>query len=333
MEVYQNTKIYIVSPPHVVTGGTEALHHLGYMLRNCGYEVYMVYRITEDPKMFQQYHVPMEANPEDAEHNIFIVPEALINFMGSLKYARVMIYWLSVDNFLEQMYLKVNNFTSYELDMNYMSKIKKEILNNGVKFNFNREVYHLAQSEYARQFLIKSNIDEGRIFKLIEPISDKYYEVDVEYSCLNRDNFVLYNPQKGLEYTKLLKEASQDIDWVPIISMTQDEVIRLMLRSKVYIDFGSHPGRDRIPREAALMGCCVITGLKGSARYFEDVSIDMQYKFLDIASNVPKIIDKIHGCLTNYDEEISNFNQYRQIIKNDRETYQQDITDAFKKCY
>ena len=33
---------------------------------------------------------------------------------------------------------------------------------------------------------------------------------------------------------------------------------------QVYIDFGHHPGQDRLPREAVQCGCVVITGTRGS---------------------------------------------------------------------
>jgi len=33
---------------------------------------------------------------------------------------------------------------------------------------------------------------------------------------------------------------------------------------QVYIDFGHHPGQDRLPREAVQCGCVVITGKRGS---------------------------------------------------------------------
>lgn len=52
-----------------------------------------------------------------------------------------------------------------------------------------------------------------------------------------------------------------------------------MSKSKVYIDFGNHPGKDRIPREAAISGCIVITGKRGAAAFAEDVCIPETYKF------------------------------------------------------
>ena len=40
-----------------------------------------------------------------------------------------------------------------------------------------------------------------------------------------------------------------------------------------------HPGKDRMPREAALLGCCILTSTLGSADFFDDVPIMSEYKF------------------------------------------------------
>jgi hypothetical protein len=311
MEIYESTKIYIISPPNVITGGTEVLHQLCAKLKKYGYDAYMYYGIKEEPQIFQQYNLPVA----------IILPEICLFLLCEEDNVTKMIYWLSVDNFLGQLKVKITNY----------SRIIKEISNKGVNLDSYKGFFHLAQSEYAHQFLIKSGIDENKIFRLRDYINEKFTKMDVGYNSLGREDLVLYNPKKGIEFTNLLRHMAPHIDWVPIQNMTPEQVVQLMLRSKVYIDFGNHPGRDKIPREAAILGCCVITGIRGSARYFEDVSIDRQYKFLDIESNLPKIIEKITYCLNHYDEEIGNFNDYREIIKNDEIVFEQDLLDIFTK--
>lgn len=94
-----------------------------------------------------------------------------------------------------------------------------------------------------------------------------------------KEDVVLYNPKKGAAFTKALREMAQDLRWVPLIGMTTEEMRSCMSKSKVYIDFGNHPGKDRIPREAAISGCIVITGKRGAAAFAEDVCIPETYKF------------------------------------------------------
>ena len=62
--------------------------------------------------------------------------------------------------------------------------------------------------------------------------------------------------------------------------MTEREVEDCLSQAKVYIDFGGHPGKDRIPREAALCGCCVVTGRRGAAGNDVEVPINQSYKLV-----------------------------------------------------
>lgn len=97
-----------------------------------------------------------------------------------------------------------------------------------------------------------------------------------------------------------------------------------MKQSKVYIDFGPHPGMDRIPREAALAGCIVITNKNGAANYDKDVPIPPQYKFEKFDSYC--IVECIEKCVNDYESKREEFNDYRKWIANQYE----EMTDYVK---
>ena len=102
-----------------------------------------------------------------------------------------------------------------------------------------------------------------------------------------------------------------------------------MKQSKAYIDFGNHPGKDRLPREAAINGCCVITDRRGSAAFSQDVPIPDEYKFEDTDDNIPQIVDKINDTLSNYNNKKHDFDEYRNKILAE---HQQFISDLSKVC-
>ena len=81
-------------------------------------------------------------------------------------------------------------------------------------------------------------------------------------------------------------KAFPNLHWKAIENMSTEEVAELLNRSKVYIDFGNHPGKDRFPREAAISGCCIITGQRGAAANDIDVMIPRSYKFPDKTSSI-----------------------------------------------
>jgi len=101
-------------------------------------------------------------------------------------------------------------------------------------------------------------------------------------------------------------------------------------KSKLYIDFGNHPGKDRFPREAVASGCCIITGKKGAARNEIDIPIKDCYKFNDIQSEIPEIVKKINYIMSNYNSCICDFNSYKEIIKMEKEIFNSDVESIFK---
>ena len=105
--------------------------------------------------------------------------------------------------------------------------------------------------------------------------------------------------------------------------------MNLLLKSKVYIDFGHHPGKDRFPREAASCGCCIITGMKGAAKYYEDVSIPAEFKFESNKKEIANIISKIEECFNNFDSESLKFDDYRKKIKLEEQKFERDIEEIF----
>ena len=117
--------------------------------------------------------------------------------------------------------------------------------------------------------------------------------------------------------------------WVPIVNMTNEEVVDLLKTSKVYIDFGNHPGKDRFPREAAYCGCCNITGKTGSANYFEDVKIKDSYKFDDLEKSIPSIIRTIESCLEDFEKHQKEFDVYRSMIKDEKSSFEKDVRKIF----
>ena len=78
--IKKNTKIYVVSPALVKTGGPELLHQFAFNLRNkLNIEAYMYYipNNISDPvnNEYKEYNIPFVREIEDNPENIIIVPE------------------------------------------------------------------------------------------------------------------------------------------------------------------------------------------------------------------------------------------------------------------
>ena len=110
--------------------------------------------------------------------------------------------------------------------------------------------------------------------------------------------------------------------------MTSSEVEECLSEAKVYIDFGEHPGKDRIPREAAVCGCCVVTGRRGAAGNDVDVPIHPRYKFADRLENIPAILDCIRRLLAEYPQRIADFAAYRASIRKEKALFEREVEVA-----
>ncbi len=111
--------------------------------------------------------------------------------------------------------------------------------------------------------------------------------------------------------------------------MNRAQLKELMLKSKLYIDFGYHPGKDRIPREAAILGCCIITNKRGSAKFSKDMPINEEFKFNE--NNFSAISEKIEECFNNYILNLDKFERYRQEIRLQEFEFVKQLEVLFKE--
>ncbi|NDC77220.1 MAG: hypothetical protein EBZ67_05030 [Chitinophagia bacterium] len=113
--------------------------------------------------------------------------------------------------------------------------------------------------------------------------------------------------------------------------MSPEEVMEKMKQAKIYIDFGSHPGRDRFPREAAFCGCCIITGNKGSAENDFDIMIPSKYKFKQNSCDLKDIKKMIQEIFDNFIDHYPKFETYRNIISNEKKTFEHELDEVINE--
>ena len=101
-------------------------------------------------------------------------------------------------------------------------------------------------------------------------------------------------------------------------------------RAKIYLDLGNHPGKDRLPREAAMAGCCVITNQRGSAYFDADVPTPHKYKIDDRKSDyILNFQEFASSIFTNFDCHSAEFSHYRSLIAQERTLFESQVRKAF----
>ena len=328
MKVYPDTKIFIISPGNIHSGGPELVHQLASQLLKMDYNVYMFYLPANadfnpaDPvdPYYKKYHIPFVRNLEIDHKNIMIVPESSsLNLYVSKKIRRIM-WWMSVDNY-------INNLC------NILKKFKQNPLDSTMPkfFYFDKDdntIEHWVQSDYAKIFIKKNGIVDKQIYRVRDYLNEAFLQRASHVDISQKENIVAYNPVKGFEFTQKLLKVAPEINWQAIRDMTPEEVQQLLARAKVYIDFGNHPGRDRIPREAAVSGCCVVTGRRGAAGNPNDIAIDESFKFNDTDDNLIPIVNRIKDIFANFRKNYESQRNYREQIMTERAEFDRDVKAA-----
>lgn len=350
IKISQNSKIYVLLHTNQATGGSELLHQLVYHLRNdLKIEAYLYCPYNDSNpihQFYKKYNNPVIKSIEDSNNNVLLFPEAywILPTISRYQNIKKTMWWLSVDNFYLSIFLgnrkdffldkainKVWRFffkkTLIDIEEKIYKKVDFSILKLPKEVQ-NLDLY-LAQSFYALNYLLQQGIPKEKVFYLSDYLNEDFLKTKVDLP--KKENVVIYNPKKGREFTKKIIKEAKDIKFIPIINMTPKQVIEALQKAKVYIDFGNHPGKDRIPREAAILGCCIITGKRGSAAFYEDVPIPNEYKFDDDEENIPKIINKIKDCFESFDKRHLDFNHYREVIKQEPQKFIENLREIFVK--
>lgn len=326
--------IYLACPEKYATGGTELMHQLYVEIRKYTSNVKMFYynfSNTGSPvnERFENYNIDFVTNIIDSEENLLIIPEVIYSLLSSFIKIKKCMYWMSVDNYFKTLGIYPDTIkTIFHLTLNLT---RGHLFERLVNFR-DDEIIHFYQSTYARNFLVSKGV--RNTFSICDPISQVFFSELPNLTGKNRRNRVLYNPLKGSKFTSKIINRATNIEFVPLSKdLSQKEVIYLFKTSKVYIDFGNHPGKDRFPREAAYLGCAVITGKRGSARNEKDVPIPSSFKFQDKLSNIPMIIDKINEIFSNYESLINDFKGYRYKIVNEPQVFVEDVEKLWKEYF
>ena len=334
INIAPSAKIYVLCPAEIATGGPEALHQLTYHLRKQGFDAYMYY-VPNDVSnpvhpQYEIYQAPYTTQLENDEKNVIVLPETFLPPLYQKEFSKMrkVIWWLSVPYYfecLEPWKERIRKKKFYGLK-SFLSPSKYPPLPTLERIS-KMQLYNIRHSFFSETFLKENHI---RVTGKISDYMNQSFFNKVKANII-REDIVLYNPKKNGEFLKQIMDASPDINWVPVENLSPDGVAELMNRSKVYVDFGFHPGKERMPREACIMKCCMVIGKDGSAKYAEDMPIPEMYRFEKDENKIPEIINRIRICLSNYSEQIKSFEGYQQELAEEEATFKSDIAALFLK--
>ena len=270
--------VYLWHPSDVRTGGTTALDQLAVGLRAAGAEVTLV-----DPQpTFRRFGLAgyrawhrAQGLPDLQPADAVVAPEKWAWQLADLTGCRRVLWWLSVDNaYLPLLPARDRWFDRLGSDVALKRLVRPVELPLDLRLRSQRMI-HCVQSEYARVH-VQQRFHQEPLW-LTDYLEDEFLSARSDGD--SRARRVLYNPVKGPQAVRrVMAAAAPDIEFRALRGLSGDQARALMSSSALYLDLGSHPGRDRMPRETAMMGCQVVVGLRGSACNDVDVPLPADLK-------------------------------------------------------
>jgi len=292
-------RIVVISRAHGISGGPEALHQLVDMANEispgiaaiCYSPFELQYKV---PEQYRIYNVPMVLEKDIPLNALIILPEIFSELVNQFK-QKCAFWWLSVDNFFI--------ITSKENRKEHIDKM----------------YCHLSQSCYSSDY-IKSL---GKHPILLQDYINDVYFTDEK---IEKKKIVATNPAKGKylidEFTKL----NPDIKTIELSGMSKEQIKDTLCQCMIYVDFGHHPGKDRLPRESRILKAIVLTIKNGSAKNDIDIPIDDWYKFNDVR----ELSEKINDIFINYEKHDVNQSGYLNKIKNEKEDFRSQVKNLIQ---
>lgn len=290
--------------PRVVSGGPELLHQLCDRLNVLGAQAYIWYEPNphgDHSPVFPEYgNVRIAEAVEDEPGNLLIIPETVSINATRANYSRVHLamYWLSFMN----------------------AAACEFFLDNVLAEN---KVIHLFQSYYEYAMVRPLLSWSTGWFFLTDHINDEYLSLDAESFVAGKQDIVCFNGNKDKISGHVCEEAG--IPNIAIKDMSRAEVLATLRKCTVYMDNGHHPGKDRLPREAAMNGCVVITNKSGSAVYIEDVPIEEKSVL------VSDLYDLVPTVLANYRHYFDKQQNYRECIRQERAAFEHNVQNFWRQ--
>lgn len=308
--------------PVFVTGGTEAIHQAAAAMRRNGMPSQIayigtgisyarsgqtIYRLDSSPDnpcqtAFSTYE-PQAAReiPLITEH-LIVAPEIKALDAEVFRPARFAVWWLSVDNAFNHLPLLAEAETSKCLFAD-------------------AEIFHFYQSEYARRFLIERGV--ASVHRLTDIVHRFFIDATDEY--VSRRPNVLFNRKKGLDVANEFFANSPDLSPCALDGMSMADLKGAYKAHTVYVDFGTLPGKDRMPREAAVGGCVVFVHERGAGREMGDFPLRGFYKFNaeDVASGA--LAGRIRMVLADPVPHLDEQRHFREMIVAEEEGFADDV--------
>jgi hypothetical protein len=234
---------------------------------------------------------------------LLVLPEIYAWAVPLFRNTRTMLWWLSADNAFSALgHMNINHL-----------RLPGTI--------------HAAHSVYARNVVASLGMNANMLSDYtvvpelpLDPVGRRPMKL-----CLNAGGKVIFN--LGAICARLI-EALPELEIVPITNLPRTDVYRHFSTSRLFVDLGSFPGKDRMVREALVLGANVVVAAAGAGRNSEDYVFPDAYRWdmVDIEKLVALVVD----MLTDPENHQGEFATAREIVRNEKAAFDAEVETTFR---
>ncbi len=335
--------IIIMCPGNVISGGVNSLLNLCTSLNRNGFSAkiffYNVDNEIINSHIVQSYNIEQYNGELDLESNIIIVPETQTVRIKSFKKAIKVVYWLGLLYYYKnpewkfpfnyKIIRKLIACHSYAGHSNGFFELTKRRLNEYAKSKINiwtEDYIHLSNSYFVTEFC--KNKGAKYAYTIQNPVHDEFYEAEVNKK---REKYILLGQRSSYIFMWFMRLVFKEYKVFKLKRMSHAEVVKYLSQSAIFIELGINHGRDRLPREAALLGNVVFMNRRGSSSNKADYNLDEYYILKNNIFNYFKIIRKVKNALSNYNEHLERQSEFRQQLIDEKNNFDANVKQVFNK--
>jgi len=349
--------VYLVAPAGVYTGGPTALFQLCNALRRYGVNAIIAFYGKVEGDLlhpnYRKYGCPWVTinDIKDEKQNAIVTPETAIQQITPFMKVKKIIYWLAVDNYVLSSYKRSKlNYISYlvkryTLDPyilycfltrkmafyrhSYNAVYVKSLIDRKIVSIPNVDL-HLAQSRYVNEFLRSMGVCHENIIMIHEPIEEEFLTNAMKVKDYEKVNAIAWNSRKAYPAAFKLVNALRKRGFTvfELANVGKEHMLKLLSRTKIFLDIGIHPGRDRPLREAVALDNIAVVNNHGGYYYFDDCMVPDEFKWdcqFDCKIDYRKCVEKIEYYLENFEYYIKKFYHFKQYILQEPYIFLNDV--------
>jgi hypothetical protein len=313
----------VIFCPVAITGGPEAIHQLSQSLNAIGVDGYIVYvgggqrmRITQSSievltpphedmvRAYAAYEPRFRSQIAIDERTLVILPESLARHNSRLTAGGVAIWWLSVDNAFRALSIRVDD---PEAQM-------AQILGRP-------DLIHLHQSAYARDWLRAQGVER---LHALSDYTSPIFTAEIAKAPSSKP-IASCNGVKGSELAEIFFARHPQFEALALCNYAKPELKAIFGERMLYVDFGHFPGKDRLPREAAISGSIVFVHRVGAAAGDEDFPLPDDFKFTEPDVTSGALLRRLEAVIADPVAHWDRQDRFRSLVAREKARFHDQV--------